>query len=267
MRISRRVSIFVCGFGQSVVVRPADTSAHCRPKGVHRAEEHVRVLKLHGRKCWSNWWHLHALWNRKILANFWGDCLHRLSRWQVPDNSSLLQLHRMWRRQVCCCCGCHYLLIVPRRHVRGAHGSSVLPVLPRRHVLGWGECRISDELLWYALHRGEVRAGWGYIGIGSLLIVSRRHVRGANGSSALLGLPRRNVLGWGWRHVLVELLWYALHRREVRADWGYIGIGSDLLIVPRRQILGGLHASNCRGRKHVFVCIRLLIVPRRHALG
>ena len=59
-------------------------SAHCRPERVHRAEEHVRVFKLHGRKRWSNWWHFNAVWSRKILANFWGDCLRRLSRWQIP---------------------------------------------------------------------------------------------------------------------------------------------------------------------------------------
>jgi hypothetical protein len=68
-------------------------------------------------------------------------------------------------------------------NLHGVHGSSVLPVLLLRYVLGWGGCHISDELLWYAVFRGEVRADWGYIGIGSdLLIVPRRHVHALHGS-------------------------------------------------------------------------------------
>ena len=104
-------------------------------------------------------------------------------------------------------------------------------------------------MLWYAVLRGEVRAGRGYIGISSdLLIVPRRHVRcNIREISVLRVLPLWHVLGWGGRHVFVDLLWHALLRGEVRAEWGYIGIGSDLLIVPRWHvrcnIRGGLHGS------------------------
>jgi hypothetical protein len=52
-------------------------------------------------------------------------------------------------------------------------------------------------------------------------------------------LRGRHVLS---SHFFIDLLWCALLRGDVRADWGYIGIGSNLLIV---------HCGQVRSRKSV----------------
>jgi hypothetical protein len=52
------------------------------------------------------------------------------------------------------------------------------------------------------------------------------------------------------------MLWYAVLCGEIRADWVYIGIGNDLLIVPRWHVHGvdgsfGLHQLY---RRYVLGC-------------